>query len=153
MLAADQMTQALYRLSGGRIGGKQLRYAILLLHATGRRTGQTHTHALLYLHDGERYVVCASNYGAPRHPSWYLNLLAHPRARIEAGPRQLEVLAEIATADERERLWRRWTALWPPAAGYQRDAGRELPIVILRPVRSTATSAESTSAQADAPAE
>ncbi|HEX6799709.1 MAG TPA: nitroreductase family deazaflavin-dependent oxidoreductase [Ktedonobacterales bacterium] len=138
MLAADRTTQAVYRLSGGRVGGKQLRYSILLLHSTGRTTGQVRTHALLYLCDGERYVVCASNYGAPRHPNWYLNLLAHPRVRIEAGPRRLEVLAEVAAGDERERLWRRWIALWPPAAGYQRDAaGRELPIVILRPVAPT----------------
>ena len=135
MLAADRTTQALYRLSGGRVGGKQLRYSILLLHATGRTSGRIRTHALLYMRDGGRYVICGSNYGAPRHPSWYLNLLAHPRARIEVGPTRLEVLAEVAAGDERERLWRRWIALWPPAAGYQRDAaGRELPIVILRPV-------------------
>lgn len=152
MLAADRTTQALYRLSGGRVGGKQLRYAILLLHTTGRKSGQVRTHALLYMRDGERYVVCASNYGAPHHPSWYLNLVAHPLAHIEAGPRRLEVVAEVATADERERLWRRWVALWPPAAGYQRDAGRELPIVMLRPLDSTATCAESTGAQAGAPA-
>ncbi len=151
MLAADRTTQALYRLSGGRIGGQQLRYSILLLHTTGRKTGRIRTHALLYIRDGERYIVCASNYGAPRHPSWYLNLRAHPRARIETGPRRLEVLAEVAEGEERERLWQRWLSVWPPAAGYERDAGRELPIVILRPWHSTATCAESTSAPAGAP--
>lgn len=154
MLAADRTTQALYRLSGGRVGGKQLHYSILLLHSTGRKSGRTRTHALLYMRDGERYVVCGSIYGAPQHPGWYLNLLAHPRARIEAGPRRLEVLAEAAEGDVRERLWRRWIAIWPPAVGYQRDAdGRELPMVILRPCHSTATCAESSDAQAGAPAE
>lgn len=134
MVAADRTTQILYRLSGGRVGGQQLRYSILVLHTTGRKSGRIRSHALLYLRDGERFVVCASNYGAPYHPGWYLNLRAHPRARVEAGPKQLEVLAEVAEGEERERLWRRWIALWPPAVGYQRDAGRELPIVMLRPV-------------------
>lgn len=139
MLAADRTTQVVYRLSGGRVGGKQLRYAILLLHATGRKSGQMRTHALMYIRDGERYVVCASNYGAPQHPGWYLNLLAQPRAWIEAGPRRLEVLAEIATGDERERLWRRFVVARPQTAGYQRDAaGRELPMVILHPISPAA---------------
>lgn len=134
MLAADRTTQALYRLSGGRVGGKQLRYSILVLHATGRKTGQTRSHALMYIRDGERYVVCASNYGAPFHPDWYLNLRAQPRARIEVGPKRLEVLAEVAEAQERERLWQRFVAARPQTADYERDAGRELPIVILQPV-------------------
>ncbi len=134
MLAADQTTQALYRLTGGRVGGKQLHYSILVLHATGRKTGQIRSHALMYIRDGERYIVCASNFGAPHHPSWYLNLRAHPRARIDDGPRRLEVLAEVAGLDERARLWQRWVAVRPQTAGYERDAGRELPMVILRPI-------------------
>lgn len=143
MLAADQSTRALYRLTRGRVGGKQLRYSILVLHASGRKTGRTRSHALMFIRDGERYVVCASNFGAPHHPSWFLNLLAQPGARIEDGPKRLEVLAEVAGPEERARLWQRWVAVRPQTAGYERDAGRELPMVILRPISPAAAAVDS----------
>ncbi len=133
MRVVDRLTQVAYRLSGGWLGGRQGRYNILLLDSTGRVTGQRRTHALLYVREGERYVVCASNFGAPRHPAWYLNLLAHPQASIQAGRARLEVVATRADGAERERLWQLLRASWRLYDNYQAGTTRLIPVVILTP--------------------
>ena len=74
MRTVDVLTQAAYRASGGRVGARQAGRDILLLTTVGRKSGQERTHALLFVRDGERYVVCGSNFGDARHPAWYLNL-------------------------------------------------------------------------------
>jgi deazaflavin-dependent oxidoreductase (nitroreductase family) len=113
---ADLATQVAYRVSGGRLGARQLAYSILLLHAVGRRTGKVRTHALLYVRADDAFVVCASNYGAARHPAWYANLRANPRARIQVGRVHYDVVARTADGDEQERLWRALLGVRPRAA-------------------------------------
>lgn len=134
MLAADRFTQALYGISGGWLGERQLSYSMLLLHTIGRKTGQRRTHTLLYFRDGENLVVCASNNGSPRLPGWYLNLQAQPRVLIQHGRVKREVIAETAGGEERERLWQRLLTVRPQFADYQRYTSREFPIVILKPL-------------------
>jgi F420H(2)-dependent quinone reductase len=131
---ADRITQWLYRLTGGRLGESQLSYKILLLHSVGRKTGKERTHALLYIRDGENYVVCASNYGAPKHPAWYLNLQDNPRASIQAGRVGREVMAETAGPADRSRLWQALVKVRPQYADYQARTPREIPLVVLKPV-------------------
>ncbi len=128
------LTQLAYRLSGGSVGEKQWRYSMLLLHTVGRKTGKRRTHALLYLRDGERFIVCASNNGEPRHPAWYLNLRANPRAHIQAGRLRQVVVASTADAEERERLWQRLLKVYPSYAEEQQRTTRIFPVVILTPV-------------------
>jgi F420H(2)-dependent quinone reductase len=71
----------LYRLTNGRIGGRFIAGSpILLLTTIGRRTGKRRTRPLAYVRDGDRFVLCASNGGSPRHPGWYHNLRAAGRA-------------------------------------------------------------------------
>jgi deazaflavin-dependent oxidoreductase (nitroreductase family) len=134
MLAADRFTQVLYKVSGGRLGEKQLSYSILLLHTIGRKSGQRRTHALLYFQDGDNLVICASNNGSSQQPSWYLNLQAHPRVRIQHGRIQREVIAETVGQEEWERLWRKLLTVRPQFADYQRYTSRVFPIVILKPL-------------------
>lgn len=131
--AADRGTQLVYGLTGGRLGERQLRYRVLLLHSTGRKTGRPRTHALLYMRDGPNYIICGSNFGAPTHPAWYLNLCAHPTARLQVGRVQREVSARTATDEERARLWPRLCAVRPQYAAYQAATTRLIPVVILTP--------------------
>jgi C-8 sterol isomerase len=131
--AADRGTQIAYGLTGGRFGERQVRYRILLLHTTGRKTGLDRTHALLYIRDGADYVVCGSNFGAPTHPAWYLNLCTNPTVRIQVGRVQSEVSARTASPDERARLWPKLCAVRPQYATYQATTSRMLPVVILTP--------------------
>jgi deazaflavin-dependent oxidoreductase (nitroreductase family) len=134
MRAADRLTQLVYRLTSGLLGERQLKYTILLLETRGRKSGQPRTHALLYVRDGVRYVICASNFGASWHPAWYWNLRAQSQARIQVGRRRLIVSARDAEGEERARLWQRLQASWPLYDRYQAGVSREIPVVILTPV-------------------
>lgn len=134
MLAADQLTQLVYWATNGRLGERQLRYSMLLLHTIGRKSGKRRTHTLLYFRDGEDLVICASNNGSPRPPAWYLNLLATPRVHIQHGRVQSEVLAEIVDPEDRERLWRQLLEVRPHYAEYQRTTSRVFPLIRLKPL-------------------
>jgi F420H(2)-dependent quinone reductase len=123
---------ALYRASGGRLGGRLGKgVPVLLLTTTGRKSGRQRTTPLLHVEDGDRYVVVASAGGAPSHPAWYLNLGSNPAATIQVGGRKLAVRAETAGPEERARLWPRLTQMWPQYDDYQAKTGREIPVVIL----------------------
>ena len=107
----------------------------LILHTTGRRSGEPRQTPLSYTKDGDAYVVIASDGGSRHHPDWYLNLESHDGAVIELGGRRQPVLAETVTGDERDRLWRRAVRSYGGYAGYQARTEREIPVVRLTPVR------------------
>jgi deazaflavin-dependent oxidoreductase (nitroreductase family) len=123
----------LYRVSGGRIGGRFKAAPVLLLTTTGRKSGKRRTTPLLYGEDAGRYVVVASVGGAPKHPAWYLNLGGDAEATVQVGGRTLGVRAETAAAEERTRLWSVMTRLYARYDDYQAKTSREIPIVILTP--------------------
>lgn len=103
----------------------------LLLTTRGRRTGKQRRTALIYGRDGDRYVLVASNGGAPKHPAWYLNLLEQPNVEVQVGPDKFSARARAATAEEKPRLWQTMTSIFPRYDAYQRKAGRDIPVVIL----------------------
>ena len=123
----------LYRMTGGRIGHRTGGLRHLLLTATGRKSGEKRTCPLTYLQDGDRYVLIASNGGNEKHPVWYLNLKAQPRATIDVGPRRLDVVASTATGEERARLWSAAVRMNPQYSTYEGITPREIPVVILTP--------------------
>src|SRR5687768_6623385 len=90
-----------YRRSGGRFLGRMGGQPVLLLQTTGRRSARTRLTPVQYLADDDTFVVVASNAGAARPPAWYLNLRANSRARVEVGPRFIDVRAREATGQER----------------------------------------------------
>jgi deazaflavin-dependent oxidoreductase (nitroreductase family) len=107
---------------------------VLLLATTGRKTGKPRTWPLGYITDGDNLIVVASNGGMEWPPAWWLNLQADPMATVQVGRLQRAVKAEQANAQERDRLWSRFTAALPVYAGYQQRTKREIPVAILRPV-------------------
>jgi deazaflavin-dependent oxidoreductase (nitroreductase family) len=123
---------ALYRLSGGKLGGTTRGVATLLLTVRGRKTGKEHTVPLLYGRDGERYVVIASKGGDPKHPAWYLNL-RDAEADVQVGGEHVHVRARDAEGEERERLWAMMVGLYAPYAEYQEKTSRQIPVVVLEP--------------------
>jgi deazaflavin-dependent oxidoreductase (nitroreductase family) len=125
---------ALYKVSGGRVGGRISKTApVLLLTTTGRKSGKQRTTPLLYLEDAGRYVVVASVGGAPKHPAWYLNLLSNPEAAVRIGSKQVAVVAKSADPEERARLWALVTEMYAGYDGYQAKTSRVIPVVILTP--------------------
>jgi F420H(2)-dependent quinone reductase len=125
--------QRLYRLSGGRIGGKLGNAPVLLLTTTGRKSGQPRTQPLLYTQAGDGYAVIASKGGAPKHPLWYLNLRANPAAAVVVGRETRRVRARDAEGEERERLWRAMTDLYAGYDKYAEKTARQIPVVVLDP--------------------
>ena len=129
----SRVNVAVYRLSGGRLGGRFGRAPILLLQHVGRRSGKARVTPLLYLADGDRLVIVASKGGTDRHPAWFHNLMANPATTVEVGRERRRVRARPATSEERERLWRRLVEMYPSYATYQSHTDRVIPVVVLEP--------------------
>ncbi len=125
----------LYRLTGGKIGSRVQGLPILLLTTTGRKTGRRRTTPLGYLDYDGGYVVTGSNAGFDTHPAWFHNLTSNGCAIIEVGDQRFDVTPEIAGSDERDRLWAQLIKLAPGYAAYAQRTRREIPMVILRPVK------------------
>jgi deazaflavin-dependent oxidoreductase (nitroreductase family) len=122
-----------YRLTGGKVGGKIGKAPVLLLTTTGRKSGQPRTNPLLYTRAGDGYAVIASKGGAAQHPLWYLNLQANPHAEVTVGRETRHVHARDAQGDERERLWRALTDLYSGYDRYAQKTSRKIPVVVLEP--------------------
>jgi F420H(2)-dependent quinone reductase len=123
-----------YRATGGKLFGRMGKSPILLLNTVGRKSGKKRTSPLLYVMDGEDFVIIASKGGAPTHPDWYLNLRANPEATVEIGDREVRVRAEEADPQEKARLWRKMVEMYPTYDDYQKKTEREIPLLILHPV-------------------
>lgn len=125
---------ALYRYSGGRLGHRPPGLPqMLLLDHVGARSGVRRTSPLVYTREGNDYLLVASKGGYPRHPAWFHNLQANPDTTIQVGPRVLPVRAQVASDEERERLWPLCVATYRGFDGYQARAGRTIPLVVLSP--------------------
>jgi deazaflavin-dependent oxidoreductase (nitroreductase family) len=123
----------LYRLSGGRLGGRIGRAPVLLLTTTGRKSGEPRTAPVVYLADGESFVVINTNAGNAKVPAWSLNLAANPEAEVEVGRRRQPVRARIAEGEERDELWRRHNEQYAGFDDYQVKLDREASVIVLEP--------------------
>ena len=116
-----------FRASGGDLGGRQL----VLLTTTGARTGLPRTTPMMYVRDGERVLVLASNAGAARHPDWYHNLVANPAVTVELGGETYPATAEVLTGEDREQTFARIAERYAFFAEHQTGISREIPVVAL----------------------
>jgi deazaflavin-dependent oxidoreductase (nitroreductase family) len=123
----------LYRLTGGKIGGRIGKSPVLLLTTTGRKTGKPRTQPLLYAPAGDGYAVIASKGGADAHPLWYRNLQANPRVGVTIGRVTRPMRARDAEGDERERLWRSLADSYSGYDTYAARTSRRIPVVVLDP--------------------
>ena len=128
------MHSSVYRLTGGRVGGKLGKVPVLLLTTTGRKSGQLRTQPLSYTPAGDGYAVIASKGGAPQHPLWYLNLQTQPLAEVTVRRETRKVRARDAEGEERERLWRALADRFPGYDKYAQKTSRQIPVVLLEPV-------------------
>lgn len=125
----------LYRVSGGRLGGKMMGMPVLLLTTTGRKSREPRTSPLMYFPEGDACVVIASNAGEPKHPAWWLNLEKDPRATIQRGTKMTAVTTRAAQGEERARLWAKLVQLEPSYETYRQRTTRQIPVVVLEPVK------------------
>jgi deazaflavin-dependent oxidoreductase (nitroreductase family) len=124
-----------FRANGGKVGGWFEGQTILLLHHTGAKSGAERVNPLVYQQVGDSYAIFASRAGAPRHPDWYYNLVAHPDATAEVGTGTVHVRARVADPDERDPIYARQKEIAANFAGYEKSAApRVIPVILLDPV-------------------
>ena len=120
-----------FRANRGKSGGPMEGRSLLLLTTTGAKSGQLRTTPMMYIPDGDRLLVIASNAGAPVHPDWYRNLVAHPEVTVEVGNEIFEAIAIVTEGPERQRLWTRVVELYPFFAAHQAKVTRQIPVIVL----------------------
>jgi deazaflavin-dependent oxidoreductase (nitroreductase family) len=122
-----------YRLTGGRLGGKFGGAPVLLLDHVGRKSGRRRTSPLIYTRDGEDLLIVASRGGSDATPAWWLNLRAKPATTVQVGSRHHDVVAHQASPEEKQRLWPLVVDQYGDYAVYQQRTKREIPVIVLSP--------------------
>lgn len=122
-----------FRANAGKVGGRFEGAPMLLLHHRGAKTGTERVNPLMYQDLGDGSVaVFASKGGAPTNPDWFHNLVANPETTIEIGTETREVVARVASDDDRDRIWEAQKRAYPNFAEYEKTAGgRTIPVVVL----------------------
>lgn len=120
----------LLRLSHGRIGSKLGKQTVLLLHTTGRKSGQERSLPIAYFDHEGKYLIVASNWGKDKHADWYLNLKRNSNATLEVRGKIIPVVAREAQGEEYDQLWKFVTVRHPPYLEYQKSTTRHIPIMI-----------------------
>jgi deazaflavin-dependent oxidoreductase (nitroreductase family) len=127
----NERTIAAFRASHGRVGDNFDGAPLLLLHTVGARSGQPRINPVMYLADGDRYLVFASKAGADTNPDWYWNLQANPDATVEVGDETITVRATELNGAERDEKYRLQSERYPGFAGYQQKTSRTIPVIAL----------------------
>lgn len=124
-----------FHTNAGKVGGFFEGKSLMLLTTTGAKSKQRHTTPVVYLSDGDRLVIFASKAGAPTHPDWYHNIVAHPQVTVEVSNgnalETFEATASVVTGSERDRLYAQQVQVMPQFAEYQEKTSRLIPVVVL----------------------
>ena len=124
-----------YEASGGVEGGTLEGRPVVILTSVGAKSGKVRKNPVMRIVDGDRYVAVASAGGSPTNPSWYANLVAHPRVRLQDGASVKEFAAREVSGDEKRHYWTVAERFWPHFPEYRRLAGgRDIPIMVFEPV-------------------
>jgi deazaflavin-dependent oxidoreductase (nitroreductase family) len=116
-----------FRAAGRQLAGRPL----LVLTTIGARSGLPRTTPMMYVRDGERLFVIASNAGAPRDPDWYRNLVAHPTVTVEVDGAMYPATAKPLSGRERDEMFARIVQRYPFFAEHQAGVRRAIPVVEL----------------------
>lgn len=119
-----------YQVSGGRMMNKLAGMPILLVEMTGAKSGKKRTIPLMYVPNGGGFILVASQGGAPKHPVWYHNLVAHPNVQITYGGETKGMVVRQATDDEKSQLWPICCQYYPPYQDYQDSTERNIPLFV-----------------------
>lgn len=121
----------LYRLTGGRIGGRLAGIDHLLLTTTGRKTGKARTIPIACMQHNGNLVIVGSNNGQDHHPAWYLNLVSRPQVQVQFRGERKTTEAHTATPEQRAELWPQLKVYNRMFARYEKRTSREIPVVII----------------------
>jgi deazaflavin-dependent oxidoreductase (nitroreductase family) len=129
----------LYEGSGGTQGTtlRETGLPVVIITNVGARSGKVRKTPLMRVEHEGRYAAVASQGGAPKHPVWYYNFLAHPLVELQDGPERRDYTARELSGEERAQWWERAVAAFPPYSEYQRKTDRHIPVFVLEPADGT----------------
>ena len=131
----------LYEASNGAKGGTLKGKPVIVLTFKGAKSGKLRKTPLMRIeHDGT-YAVVASNAGAATHPFWYRNIVANPIVELQGGAVKHELRVREVFGEEKNEWWKRADAAYSDFPAYRARAGREIPVLVLEPLRSPSESA------------
>ncbi len=120
-----------FRANDGKVGGHFEGMTLLLLHTKGAKSGEPRLNPVVYMADGERYVIIASKGGAATHPAWYHNVVAHSEVTVEVGTEKFQAQAEVVQEPERTELYDKVSTQYPFFAEYEQKTTRVIPVLVL----------------------
>ncbi|MEP7091552.1 MAG: nitroreductase family deazaflavin-dependent oxidoreductase [Nocardioidaceae bacterium] len=124
---------ATYEASGGTEATTLQGVPIVVVTSVGAKSGKLRKNPVMRVeHDGA-YALVASKGGAPQHPTWYHNLVAHPTVELQDGAHPSDYRVRVADGDERAVWWERAVSVWPAYADYQEKTDREIPVFVAEP--------------------
>lgn len=119
--------------SGGTKGTTMRDMPVVVITMRGAVSGKIRKVPVMRVeHDGS-YAAVASKGGAPHHPLWYRNLLAHPDVEVQDGTTHVALRARELAGDERQTWWERAVAAYPDYADYAKKTDRLIPVFVLEP--------------------
>lgn len=120
-----------FRANGGKTLTRFAGSNLLLLHTKGARTGAERVNPMMFVRDGDRYIVFASKNAAPKHPDWYHNLVANPGVEVELGTQRFAAKATVLEGEERKRVWEETARQTPLLDELQSRTRRLIPVVAI----------------------
>jgi deazaflavin-dependent oxidoreductase (nitroreductase family) len=121
-----------FRANDGKVGGMFEGANVVLMTTIGAKSGAERVNPVVYVPDGDRIAVIASNGGADNHPAWYYNLLANPELTVEVGSEKYTATAAVVTdSEERDALYARMVAVMPGFAEYEAKTERKIQVFAL----------------------
>ena len=106
---------------------------VVIVTSLGAKSGKVRKTPLMRVEHEGRYALVASQGGAPKHPTWYFNLVAHPHIEVQDGPAPQDMTVRLIEGDEKAEWWERAVAAFPPYADYQEKTDREIPVFLAEP--------------------
>ncbi len=123
-----------YEGSGGTEKTTLRGVPVVVVTSVGAKSGKLRKNPVMRVEHAGSYALVASKGGAPEHPTWYHNLVGHPRVEVQDGSDRRDYTVRVADGEERTRWWERAVDVWPDYASYQARTDREIPVFIAEPV-------------------
>lgn len=124
-----------YEASGGSRANtlRDTGLPVVIVTSIGASSGKVRKAPLMRVEYDGRYALVASQGGAPKHPTWFFNLLQHPQIQLQDGPVPQDMTARVLDGDEKAEWWARAVAAFPNYAVYQARTEREIPVFLAEP--------------------
>ena len=106
-------------------------WPIVVITSVGSKSGKLRKNPVMRVEKDGVYAAVASQGGAPTHPTWYHNFVAHPEVELQDGAEKHVYRVRELEGDERQDWWDHAVATWPTYASYAEKTDRLIPLFLL----------------------